>query len=154
MNVKAIAIDDEVLHLLLLEQILNGSDIELVCFKEPLEALAYVKLNKIDVAFVDYLMPKMDGISLIRLLKKVHPTIEIILITSFCEQRDIKITALEAGVNHFLSKPLDGEEFSLCLKNILELLENQHELHERITHLEKEIAAIADTILDKKNGLW
>jgi len=86
------------------------------------------------LALLDWVMPKMEGLEICRRVRKqpTFPFIYIILITAKNSRQDI-ITALEAGADDFLSKPLQAEELRSRLavgKRILtyhEALTNSHE---------------------------
>jgi two-component SAPR family response regulator len=51
--------------------------------KDPREALAYVRNNPVDAAFLDILMPLMNGVDLAEELIKIVPGIKIIFITGY-----------------------------------------------------------------------
>jgi CheY-like chemotaxis protein len=58
--------------------------------------------NEIRLVILDIMMPNMDGISLIRELKTINPTVKIIAMSGLPSNRD---PALAAGATVFLSKP-------------------------------------------------
>lgn len=71
------------------------------------------------VYIVDRLLPDMDGIEVIRRIRKETGTnIPIIIMTAY-DWSDIETEANEAGVTAFCSKPLFLSELSSCLRSIL-----------------------------------
>ncbi len=73
------------------------------------EALALLDGTCPDVAFVDLRLPGMDGLSLMREIRRIHPSVRIVMITAFGDV-DIAIEATQAGAYAYLPKPFDLEE--------------------------------------------
>jgi two-component system, NarL family, response regulator LiaR len=73
------------------------------------EALSLVKKLNPQVVLMDLLMPVMDGVSAIRVLKKDYPDIEVVALTSVLEDR-LVIDAVEAGAAGYLLKESGPEE--------------------------------------------
>ncbi len=73
------------------------------------EALSLVKKLDPQVVLMDLLMPVMDGVSAIRAIKKEHPDIEVVALTSVLEDR-LVIDAVEAGAAGYLLKESGPEE--------------------------------------------
>ncbi len=109
-------------------------------FDKPLEALEWCKENTPDLIIVDYMMPELNGIDFsvkFRSLTENQP-IPIIMITAYNE-KDIKLAALNAGINDFLSKPVDKIEFQARVRNMLQLRDAQVKLSNRAKWLEEEV---------------
>jgi putative two-component system response regulator len=77
-----------------------------------------------EVILIDGLMPRMDGFQAVAALKRSERTanIPIIMITSLVDQES-RLRALQAGANEFISKPIDRNEVSLRVRNMLMLRE-------------------------------
>jgi two-component system, cell cycle sensor histidine kinase and response regulator CckA len=89
----------------LLYQVLTASD--------GIEALALYAQHRaeISVVLVDMMMPAMDGVTTIRALQKINPSIEIIAISGLMTKEQItQIAAI--GIEAFLSKPCTAKD--LC----------------------------------------
>src|SRR5947208_2833250 len=71
-------------------------------------ALDLVRQEIVDVAILDIRMPGLSGIDTLRELKKIEPTIEVIMLTAF-EAIDTARQALRLGACDYLSKPCDVE---------------------------------------------
>jgi putative two-component system response regulator len=150
MKIKAISIDDEEINLLMLEEIAKTIGVDLVSFMDPLKAVEHIKKSEIDLVFVDYLMPGIDGIEMIRIIRKYHNNIPIVMITALSDRRDLKISALEAGATDFLSKPVDSAEFIARTKNLIELRKFQLLQKERADLLEDEVRKATKDILERE----
>lgn len=86
------------------------------------EALATIKHAPPDLILLDVMMPGMDGCQVAGHLKSNPETsgIPIIMLTALSE-RSARLAALEAGVEEFLSKPVDRAELWLRVRNLLRL---------------------------------
>lgn len=71
------------------------------------EALRLIEQNKIDLVLLDWNMPMMNGIELVKKLraKSEHAKLPIIMITSEAAKYNV-IEAVKAGVNDYLVKPV------------------------------------------------
>lgn len=93
--------------------------------QEALEILDQANKDQVtfDAIMVDWVMPGMDGLALARAIREVVPNKPpIIMLTSY-DWTDVEDEALEAGIMHFISKPL----FPSRLVNALELIQNNVE---------------------------
>lgn len=82
------------------------------------EALNILKLEGILVVVADLYMPGMDGLELLRRIKKASGLVQVIVITA-SEQMEDLISALEDGANDFLLKPLDKQALEDVLEDTL-----------------------------------
>ena len=149
-NLKAVIIDDEMINLSLFEAYATDLNLDVVSFEDSTKALQYLLENHVDIVYVDYMMPSINGIELIRELRKIHKTTPIIMITAFGDDYNIKIEALEAGATEFLTKPIDNIEFKLRTKTILALRKSQQFIRNKAVNLEEDIKLATQTILDRE----
>jgi response regulator RpfG family c-di-GMP phosphodiesterase len=138
-NFFALSVDDNEVNLMLIESMADNIGLNVQSFLDPLQALSYAQNNTVDIAFVDYMMPEMDGISFIRELRHAQNDIPIIMITAMHEDEAIRLEALTAGATEFLYKPLNTSEFLARVQNLLALRQNQRLLQDKAFHLEFEI---------------
>jgi len=106
-KIKVLIIDDSALIRQLLTGILNSAwDIEVVgSAPDPLIAREKIKKLNPDVLTLDVEMPKMDGISFLNNLMRLHP-MPVVMVSSLTEKgADITLQALETGAVDFISKP-------------------------------------------------
>ena len=77
-----------------------------------------------DVVLLDAQMPAMDGFEVAEVLKSIEATrnTPIIMVTALDDQAS-RLRALKAGVQEFLTKPVDRNEVSLRVRNMLMLKE-------------------------------
>lgn len=73
------------------------------------DALAYLQIGQYDTAVLDVMMPKMDGVTVVRTLRAEKNTTPILLLTAKAEVED-RVEGLDAGANDYLPKPFDVRE--------------------------------------------
>lgn len=81
------------------------------------EALEACKEKSFDIAVLDIMLEKMDGLTLLKILREVYPHMAIIMLTAKSEDID-KINAFESGADDYLSKPFNPKELILRIKSI------------------------------------
>ena len=78
---------------------------------DGVEALAAYKESPPDLMLIDWNMPNMDGITLVKTIRQTDKTIPMIMCTTEAEQSRV-VEALKAGVNNYIVKPFTAETFS------------------------------------------
>ena len=73
------------------------------------DALAYLQSENYDVAVLDIMMPKMDGITVLRKLRESGNNLPVLMLTAKSEVED-KVLGLDSGANDYLAKPFDTKE--------------------------------------------
>ena len=73
------------------------------------EALRYLRTGDYDAAVLDIMMPKMDGIEVLKQIRKDGNLIPVIMLTAKSQVED-KIEGLDSGANDYLTKPFDSKE--------------------------------------------
>ncbi len=79
------------------------------------EALQAARKHSPDVVLMDLLMPVMDGIAAIEALRREHPKIEVIALTSVLED-DKVVGAIRAGAIGYLLKDTQADELNRAIK--------------------------------------
>ena len=73
------------------------------------EALAYLDAGNYDALILDIMMPKLDGLEVLRRLRLAGNPIPVLLLTAKSEVAD-KVTGLDSGANDYLTKPFSTAE--------------------------------------------
>ncbi|WP_297199760.1 response regulator transcription factor [uncultured Flavonifractor sp.] len=73
------------------------------------EALAYLEAGNYDGLILDIMMPKLDGLEVLRRLRERGNPIPVLLLTAKAEVED-KVTGLDTGANDYLTKPFSTAE--------------------------------------------
>jgi signal transduction histidine kinase len=82
------------------------------------EALKVFARGGIDVILTDVMMPKMNGIELLKKLKEIEPTIVVIVMTGFAE-KDVILNALKADADDFIAKPINLLQLKTAVEKAL-----------------------------------
>jgi len=82
-------------------------------------ALARLKDQSFDVVVTDYKMKGIDGMEVLRTVKKQYPRTKVIMITAFANL-DAAIEALRGDVHDFFPKPVKINELKASIKRALE----------------------------------
>lgn len=102
----------------------NNYDIDAVYNGE--DAFYYAKNITYDAIILDIMMPKMDGITVLKKLRSLKITTPILLLTAK-GQLDDKVLGLEAGADDYLAKPFFMKELLARIKAITRRYENNYE---------------------------
>lgn len=81
------------------------------------DALAYIESSDYDVVVLDIMMPKMDGITVLKRLRAAGNTIPVLLLTAKSEIED-RVLGLDSGANDYLPKPFDTRELLARIRAI------------------------------------
>lgn len=87
------------------------------------DALAYLRISNYDAAILDIMMPKMDGIQVVKYLRQENNTTPILLLTAKASVED-RVIGLDIGANDYLPKPFDIREL-LARVRVLTRQQNQ-----------------------------
>ena len=72
-------------------------------------ALTYLDAGNYDAVILDIMMPKLDGLEVLRQLRQRGDPIPVLLLTAKSEVED-KVTGLDTGANDYLTKPFSTAE--------------------------------------------
>ena len=104
-NIHSVMIlDDEPIVCERLRSTLEKLSLDLETFTDPNEALKRFSEKKVDVLITDLKMKEIDGIEILKLVKKVSPETKVIIITGFATVEKAK-EALKIGAYDFIAKP-------------------------------------------------
>ena len=81
------------------------------------EALAYLEMGNYDVAVLDIMMPKMDGITVLKKIRAEGNQIPVLMLTAKSEIED-RVLGLDSGANDYLPKPFDSRELLARIRSI------------------------------------
>jgi DNA-binding NarL/FixJ family response regulator len=117
---RILIVDDEPLNVDYLEQELESLGFATETAADGSEALERVAAAPPDLILLDVMMPRMDGISVLRVLKDDPETrlIPVVLMTALNAVED-RVRGIEAGADDFLSKPVDDRELLARIRTAL-----------------------------------
>lgn len=116
---KLFIVDDDELVLDSFEIILSADqDFEVVGrTTKAQEAIAFCDHQAVEIILMDIRMPEMDGITACKMIKKAHPEIKIIMLTTFHDYRSIH-QSLQAGASGYLLKSDDTDKQKSTIKAV------------------------------------
>jgi DNA-binding NtrC family response regulator len=108
-------VDDEPFNLDLLEQELTelGYSIELA--SNGAQALKLVEKARPDLVLLDYQMPGMNGIEVLRAIRQTDNDLPVVIITAH-GSIERAVEAIKAGADDFITKPFDPDHLTLVVK--------------------------------------
>lgn len=122
-------VEDDLSVINILEDIIEAQGLGEICGDcggEPAN-LADVLRSKPDVVLVDFFMPVKDGVEFVKELRTVNTTIKCIMISQV-SAKELISKAYSAGIDFFISKPINLIEVRSVLKNVEQQITNEHTL--------------------------
>ena len=157
---KILIIDDEPDSIEVFELLLTNLNYEVVSESNPLNAIKMIQTTQPDLVILDWLMPQMEGIEVLRNIKSTLEIKEIpVIISSGIRTQSSNLqTALSVGAIDFLKKPIDEIELEARVASAIKLydyLRNtqkmQQEIHAKEMQIEQNKALFYQNELNKKN---
>jgi two-component system response regulator ChvI len=108
-------VDDEDSIREALAEVLGGEGYEVASFRDGAEAWSAFQRRLPDLAILDVLMPRMDGLELCRRLRAASEELPIVFLTSRDEEFD-RVLGLELGADDYLCKPFSTRELVARVK--------------------------------------
>jgi two-component system response regulator FlrC len=102
---QLLVVDDDAAVLAFLGAVLQHEGHTVVAATNGLEALELLRRRPFDVVFADLTMPRMDGLSLLKAIRRDYPDVEVVVLTGNGSVESA-VAAMKAGAFEFLEKPL------------------------------------------------
>ena len=118
-KMKLLIVDDEVKFLRSISQRLALKDFDVTTASDGKQAVKVAKKDKFDVAIVDLKMPDMDGTEVLKILKKRHKFLQIIILTGYASI-DSAVECTKLGAFNYLEKPFEFEKLVEALREAYE----------------------------------
>jgi len=111
-------IDDEPIIHEVLGDLLRSEGYEIELSSDGEEGLAKHSTRKFDLVLLDLLMPKINGLEVLRQLKKIDPLVVVIIITAYASVESA-ITAMKIGAFDYIQKPFKHDELLLTVERAI-----------------------------------
>lgn len=115
---RILVVDDDKHTRFFIKEALELEGYEVFCAQNGEEALGIFDKEYIDLVIVDIMMPKMDGYTFTRTLRESNKELLVLMISAKQLSEDRKKGFL-AGIDDYMSKPIDAEELVLRLRALL-----------------------------------
>ena len=119
MKARILVVDDEEIVVRSCLRILGEGDYEAEGVQSGEEALRRIEEHPYDVVILDIMMPKVDGLEVLRRVKESHPDIDVIMVTGL-SQIDTAVRSMKLGAFDYLPKPFDPDELKVVVGRALE----------------------------------
>jgi response regulator of citrate/malate metabolism len=131
---KILAVDDEKDILFTLEAVADVADLNMTTTSRGLKALEYIKNNNFNLLLVDYHMPDINGLKLVKEIRKIDKNIPILVLT-VDESMDLAEKFLKAGADDFANKPIKTADLISRINLHLNFNESSNNTAEKINEL-------------------
>lgn len=95
-----------------------GQDYALTLVSNGEEALAQLRRNAFDMALLDIKMPRMDGLEILRRLKRAHRLVPILMLTAY-QSVELAKEAVKLGAFDYLPKPFERDQVRRVVQGVL-----------------------------------
>lgn len=116
---RILVVDDEEIMRESLTDWLKEDGYEVVAVEDGIKGLEQAKSGQWNVMLVDLKMPKMDGLQVLKEIKRLQLDIPVIIITAYATV-DTAVAAIKEGAYDYIVKPFHPEEVGLIIKKIIE----------------------------------
>ena len=128
---RILAVDDMPTNLEILRVRLEAQGYEVITAEDGEQALAKARELEPDLVLLDIMMPKLDGIAVLKQLKQdaMLRFVPVILVTAKSDIRDV-VNGLDAGGDEYLTKPFEHAALTARVRSLLRV----KELHDTVQH--------------------
>ncbi len=121
-GVKVLVVDDEPMNLMVAEEIFAEYQMNVTTAASGQKALSICEGENFDLIFLDHMMPEMDGVETLKLLRKMHKDSErVFTVIAFTANAVSGAREMfrQEGFDEFVSKPIENLELERVLKKVL-----------------------------------
>lgn len=101
-----------------LGRILRFEGYETISVADGEEAVVALESNNIDIALLDWMMPKLDGLAVCRWMRRHNSDVPVLILTAKGDTSD-RVAGLDAGADDYLVKPYESDELLARLRALL-----------------------------------
>lgn len=115
-----VIIEDDIPSIRYYETLLKNSGADIKIFRNGKDFIEYISQSDpvIDLVFMDFLIPLINGIECVRLFRKERKATPVIMITAYSSEQ-AKTEAYIAGCNEYLLKPIYPEKIFFLVEKYL-----------------------------------
>ncbi|MCD4797151.1 MAG: sigma-54 dependent transcriptional regulator [Candidatus Cloacimonetes bacterium] len=128
-ELNLLIVDDEKAYRENIEEFFSNSKMKTFSAELPSLAFDILKKNKIDIVVLDLRLPEMNGLDVLKEIKKLYPEIEVIIITGHGDM-DSVIKAMRLGAIDFFTKPFRLIEVQNAIERTKKFIYLQKKLNE------------------------
>lgn len=114
---KILIVEDDVVFCKLLTRFLTKNNYEVLDAQDGKKALGLIERTDFDLAILDYRLPDMNGIDILKKIKSKKTSTKVILMTRYGDE-GIANKSVEEGADAFVSKPINPTELLELIKGL------------------------------------
>ncbi len=119
-DASILVVDDTETNLAVIKNLLKKTQMKIDTASSGKEAIEFFKNNQYDIAFIDHMMPEMDGIETLAVMKTLEGGWDTIFIALTANAvSGARERYLKEGFDDYISKPVDGIKLEKIIKNYL-----------------------------------
>lgn len=118
MSNKILFVEDEEDLTLIVADTLRGQGYEVITAADGISGLERFKTDGADIVVADVMMPKMDGFSMAKEIRKISPSVPLLFLTAKSTIDDVE-KGFEIGANDYLKKPFELRELIVRIRALL-----------------------------------
>jgi len=148
-KMKALVIDDDQAILDSIIKILTDKNYEVDVSLRGREGLDWAIQKQYDIVLTDVLMPDIGGMRVLRDIKRVKPSIAVVMITGYATIKSA-IQAMKLGAADYLEKPFTPQQLLKTIASALDIATTQAPGEQRFIHKEEMIRVLERTSSDSE----
>lgn len=113
-----LADDEEVLRMLTVDT-LEDEGFEIDEAEDGQEAVDMLETKRYDLLILDYMMPRMTGLEVVKYVRAKNTPIKILMLTAKSQQQDIECLK-DAGANYYMAKPFSPTKLVEAVREIFQ----------------------------------
>lgn len=117
-----LVVDDDPGYVDLVENYLERDDVEAITETNALDAFAHIEGNDVDCVVSDYKMPMLDGLDLLREVRRSYPDLPFVMLTNKGSE-EVASEAIQSGVSDYVLKGVEPEQLEQLGDRIRDLVE-------------------------------
>ncbi len=148
---SVLVIDDDPSFCTLIKSFLEKNDYAVAEAHNAREGLRAVYDEKYDLVLIDYRLPDLDGLELLKNIKKKYFHLPVIIMTNYANIRTA-VTAMKLGAFEYVTKPVNPDEILITIGNALSSLQGANQGNEVNQQQKKHPTASALMFVEGKSG--
>lgn len=121
---KILLIDDEVDFLEIMAQRIEAWGYEVIGAQSGSEGIEAVENDKPNIVILDYMLPDMDGIAVLKKIRKINKKIPVIMLTAHPDIKSMKASD-ELKVSAYIPKLSIYSDVQTTLKTAIDMIEKE-----------------------------
>jgi DNA-binding NtrC family response regulator len=144
---KILVVDDEKKMCVILKGMLEEKGHDVTAVEDGQEAKELAREQEFDLVITDLKMTPVDGLELLKAVKKTSPETEVVLMTAYASVQTA-IEAMKRGAYDYIIKPFDLEEMGLLVQKVADkrrLVMENRQLREDLRSREKAVMVLGNS---------